>query len=86
MINWKVRLRNKAFWLTAIPQALLVAQLIVGFISQYVYPLGFSITEDMISGFMGIVNVLLLFLGTMGVVIDPTTPGLKDSFNVLTKR
>ena len=26
MINWKVRLKNRAFWLSAIPAALLLAQ------------------------------------------------------------
>lgn len=26
MINWKVRLRNKAFWLAVIPAALLLIQ------------------------------------------------------------
>ena len=29
MINWKVRIKNKTFWLTLIPAVLLLAQVVV---------------------------------------------------------
>ena len=38
MINWKVRLRNKAFWLAFIPAALLLVQTVAalfGFVPKY---------------------------------------------------
>jgi phi LC3 family holin len=77
-INWKVRFLNPAFLGTFIPQSLLVLQVLLALINM-VYPIGFTLTDDMINGFMGKVNLIFLILGWGGNVLDPTVLGLKDS-------
>ena len=73
-INWKIRLRNKAFWLGAIPAALLLARSAVG-ISLELDWLGERLLE--------LVNALFALLAALGVVTDPTTEGLGDSERAL---
>ena len=75
-INWKVRLKNKAF-LAAL------AALIIAFIYQLlaacdVVP---AITQDSVTEIVGM--VLNLF-GMLGVLVDPTTAGVSDSARALT--
>ena len=70
-LNWKVRFKNKV-WLG------LFLSLIVGFIFNLlklceIYP---PFTENTV---MNIVNQVLTFLGLIGVLVDPTTDGVKDS-------
>lgn len=79
-INWRVRFRNPAFVVTvAIPGAIILAQMIMAFINEFVSPIGYEITDDAIQGFLGIVNFFALtFLG-IGGAIDPTTKGVTDS-------
>ena len=79
-MNWKIRFKNPAFIITtAIPGAIILAQMILAFINEFIVPTGYSITDDAIKGFMGIVNFFALtFLG-IGGVVDPTTKGIADS-------
>ena len=72
-INWKVRFANKLFWITFIPQLLLVIQLVLALIGIKVDlgELGNKLVE--------IVNAVFLVLATLGVVVDPTTSGVEDS-------
>lgn len=70
-INWKVRFKNKVWLSTFI-------SLIVGFVYNIlamfdIFP---AVTQNMI---MTIIGQVLTFLGLIGVLIDPTTPGLEDS-------
>ena len=76
-INWKIRLKNKVFWITMIPAiALLISNL--GFL------FGFEIDYDTINGkILGIVDAAFIILSMLGVVNDPTTHGLDDSTNAL---
>ena len=80
MVNWKVRFKNPTFVVTvAIPGAILLAQMIMAFINEFVSPIGYTISDDAITGIMGIVNFFALtFLG-IGGVTDPTTKGVTDS-------
>ena len=78
MINWKVRIRNRAFWVALIPGVLLLIQSGAAV---------FGVTLDL--GEMGIrvlaaVNQLFAVLAILGIVNDPTTAGLGDSENALT--
>lgn len=77
-INWKVRFANKLFWITFIPQVLLVIQLILALIGIKVDlgELGNELVE--------IVNAVFLVLATLGVVVDPTTSGVNDSDQAMT--
>lgn len=76
-INWKVRLKNKNFWLALVPALALLAQ---AFANIFNFKLEFGDTVDKILVF---INVLFAFLVLVGVVNDPTTAGLTDSTRAL---
>lgn len=74
-INWKVRLKNPIFWLTAIPSIIAVVYTILGLFD--VVP---TLSEDsLINGITAIISVLT----TLGVLVDPTTKGVSDSERAL---
>lgn len=73
MINWKVRLKNKAFWIALIPAVILLIQLVAALF-------GFQIDLSDISGkLLAIVDAVFGILVIIGIVQDPTTKGIKDS-------
>lgn len=73
MINWKVRLRNKAFWLAFIPAALLLVQTVAALF-------GFALNlGDIGDKLLAVVNAVFALLSILGVVVDPTTQGVGDS-------
>lgn len=72
-INWKVRLRNKTFWLSLIPAVLLLVQVIAA-VFGYTLDLG-----DLGNKLLAVVNALFAVLSILGVVTDPTTKGVSDS-------
>lgn len=72
-INWKVRIKNKNFWLTAIPAFLLLLQVVLGV---------FGVSLDMGdigNKLLAVVNAAFGFLAILGIVNDPTTEGIEDS-------
>ncbi len=77
MINWKVRLRNKAFWLAFIPAALLLVQTVAALFG-FVLNLG-----DIGDKLLAVVNAVFALLSILGVVVDPTTQGVGDSQRAL---
>lgn len=77
MINWRVRVRNKMFWLSLIPACLLFAQVVAA-------PLGVTlVTDDLNNQLLAIVNALFGLLTLLGIVTDPTTEGVSDSLQAL---
>ena len=76
-INWKVRIKNKNFWLALVPALALLAQ---AFANIFNFKLEFGDTVDKILVF---INVVFAFLVLVGVVNDPTTAGLTDSKRAL---
>ncbi len=76
-INWKVRLRNKTFWLSLIPAVLLLVQVIAA-VFGYTLDLG-----DLGNKLLAVVNALFAVLSILGVVTDPTTKGVSDSAQAL---
>lgn len=73
MINWKVRLRNKVFWMEAIPALALVVQAVASLF-------GYTINvETMVGKILAIVDAVFALLVILGVVVDPTTEGIRDS-------
>lgn len=73
MINWKVRLKNKAFWLAFIPAVLLLVQTVAALF-------GFGLDlGDIGDKLLAVVNAVFALLSILGVVVDPTTQGMKDS-------
>lgn len=73
MINWKVRLKNKNFWLSLIPALLLLIQAVA-------YVFGFSLDlSELGDKILAVVNALFTVLAILGIVTDPTTDGVSDS-------
>lgn len=72
-INWKVRIKNKTFWLALIPAVLLLAQQVAGLFGV---ALDFGQIKDQLAAIVGTVFTLLAILG---IVADPTTAGVGDS-------
>ena len=70
-INWKVRLRNKAWLMSIIALVIAFAYALLAMLE--VVP---AVTEEWI---MGIVQTVLTLLTALGVLIDPNTPGVSDS-------
>ena len=77
MINWKVRIKNKNFWLSIIPATLLLIQ-VVAAVFGYSVNLG-----DLGNKLLSVVNAAFAFLAILGVVTDPTTEGIGDSQQAL---
>ncbi|MET3699644.1 phi LC3 family holin [Bacillus oleivorans] len=80
MINWKVRFKNPTFIFTVfIPGLIFLTQMILSFINTFIYPIGFTISDDAVNGLLGIVNFIAFTFFGIGGVIDPTTKGIRDS-------
>lgn len=77
MINWKVRIQNKSFWLSLIPAVLLLIQ-VVAAVFGYQMDLG-----DLGNRLLAVVNAVFAVLAILGVVTDPTTPGVSDSVRAM---
>ena len=73
MINWKVRLKNKTFWMSAIPAVLLLVQTAA---ALFGFTLDLGALGDKL---LAVVNALFALLTILGVVVDPTTQGVHDS-------
>ena len=72
-MNFLVRARNKAFWLTLVPAVLLLVQVCAA-------PFGYE--WDMVvlnEQLCAIVNAVFALLAILGVAVDPTTSGVGDS-------
>ena len=72
-VNWKVRIRNRAFWLSLIPAVLLLVQVCA---APFGYDFDFAGLGTQLTA---IVNALFAVLAILGVVNDPTTAGASDS-------
>lgn len=77
-MNWKVRIKNKTFWLTMIPAVLLLVQVVA---AVFGYSLDFG---DLGNKLLAVVNAVFALLAILGVVNDPTTAGVADSTQALT--
>lgn len=78
MINWKIRAKNKTFWLALVPAFLLLIQAVA-----QVFNVSVDFT-NLNKDLLGVVNALFTVLAIVGVVADPTTKGLSDSTQALT--
>lgn len=78
MINWKVRILNKTFWVTLVPA---VALLLQTFLAVFGIKLELGGTIDKLLVF---INALFAVLVIVGVVNDPTTSGVNDSTRAMT--
>lgn len=77
-INWKVRFKNKSFWLAAIPALLLLIQ-VVASVFGFTLDLG-----ELGNKLLAVVNAVFSLLTILGIVNDPTTETLSDSGMAMT--
>lgn len=78
MINWKVRVKNKAFWIAIIPAVILLIQAAAAVF-------GFTIDLSGIGNkLIAVVEALFVVLAILGIVTDPTTSGISDSAQAMT--
>ena len=78
MINWKVRILNKTFWITLVPALALLLQT---FLAVFNIKLELGETIDKLLLF---INALFAVFVIVGVVNDPTTTGVSDSTRAMT--
>lgn len=77
MINWKIRLMNKQFWLSLIPALALTAQAVAA-----VFGWEIDLTTA-VGKLLTVVNTVFALLVVLGIVVDPTTEGVGDSERAL---
>lgn len=78
MINWKIRMQNKTFWLALVPAFLLLIQAVA-----HVFNVSLDFT-NLNKDLLNVINALFVVLTILGVVADPTTKGVGDSTQALT--
>ena len=76
-INWRVRVKNKAFWVALIPAVLLLIQQVCG-----VFGVALNFGE-LQAQLVAIVGTVFAILAILGIVADPTTAGVGDSEQVM---
>lgn len=73
MINWRVRIKNRQFWVGIIPATILLIQAVAAL-------LGFTVDLGEFQGkLLVVVDALFAFLVYLGITVDPTTEGIGDS-------
>ena len=70
-INWQVRLKKKSFWVAIVSAVALFVNNITG-------AFGFDYSANIEQGVSIITSALTLLAG-LGIIVDPTTKGIKDS-------
>lgn len=77
MINWKIRIKSKKFWVTLIPAFLLLLQTVAKIFN-------IDLNLNMLNQhLLELVNVVFTILVILGIVVDPTTKGVGDSERAL---
>ena len=76
-INWKVRIRNKQFWVSVIPALALVIQAVA---AVFGWTLDFT---RLIGRLIAVVDAVFALLVILGIVVDPTTAGVGDPIRAM---
>lgn len=77
-INWKIRFKNKAFWLALIPALVILIQ-----VTAAVFGVSLDL-GNVGNKLIDVVNAAFAVLAILGIVIDPTTAGTSDSIQAMT--
>lgn len=73
-MDWKARIKNKAFWVALIPAVIVLIQVVGN-----IFGLDLSNLTGLSQQLLDVVNAVFVVLSILGVVIDPTTSGIKDN-------
>lgn len=78
MINWKVRIKNKVFWISLVPALIVLIETVACLF-------GFELDlAGLGNKLLAVIEAVFLVLAIVGIVADPTTTGIKDSTQALT--
>jgi phi LC3 family holin len=83
VVNWGVRLKNKAWVIAFVSQIMIVAQVILEGMNMLGWTT-FRLTEQVQNEVLILVNGIFLILSMLGIVQDPTTKGYGDSERAMT--
>lgn len=78
MINWKVRVKNKLFWLALIPAVLILIRTVA---ALFGIEIEIAAIGDKLSA---VIEAIFAVLAILGIVVDPTTEGMQDSVLAMT--
>lgn len=73
-MDWKQRIKNKYFWIALIPAIIVLLQVVGN-----VFGLDLSNLTGLSDQLIAVVNAVFVVLSILGVVVDPTTKGIKDN-------
>lgn len=73
-MDWKSRIRSKAFWITLVPALVVLAQMVGN-----IFGLDMSKLTGLSEQLIGVINALFVVLSILGIAVDPTTKGIKDN-------
>ncbi|WNO24235.1 holin protein [Enterococcus phage SSMH01] len=73
-MDWKTRIRSKAFWITLVPALAVLAQMVGN-----IFGLDMSKLTGLSEQLIGVINALFVVLSILGIAVDPTTKGIKDN-------
>lgn len=73
-MDWKTRIRSKAFWITLVPALVVLIQMIGN-----IFGLDMSKLTGLSEQLIGVINALFVVLSILGIAVDPTTKGIKDN-------
>lgn len=77
MLNWKIRFKNRLFWIAFIPAVIILVQTVAAVF-------GFKLDMgDLGNRLLDVVNAVFAVLAILGVVTDPTTEGVQDSLRAM---
>ena len=71
-MDWKSRIKNKAFWLALVPAVLLLVQVVA---APFGYSWDFGVLNEQVAA---IINAAFALLTILGVCANPTTDGFTD--------
>ena len=80
MINWKVRIRQKWFWLTIIPAVLMLLDQLWGLLAVLgSIQAGHLYDGPLMEALLSLVGTVFMVLVIIGIPVDTTTEGYGDS-------
>lgn len=76
-INWKVRFGNK-IWCISFASAIIIAVQVIAAMFGFTIDLG-----GLMEKLKDVINAVFLVLALLGIVTDPTTAGVNDSYQAM---
>lgn len=72
MIDWRKRIKNKAFWIAIIPAVILLIQAVGAVFGIEIH------LENVSTNLLAVVEAVFVVLAILGIVVDTSTEGFGD--------